>query len=205
MTLDSPALPRAENSERVVESEQNWKDAARASVATRRKQREGVHSKQNSQDAPRASAATRQKQREGRRFRTELEGRCTRQRCHAAKAARWTSIPDRIVRTLHVPALPHVQNSERVVASKQKSQDAACGFAGELENLRGAAARALRHAQSPQRVRRPRCKVQRRHSDSVSTRTIPAEGSPVSLKIRVAPQREWFDTHDPAERVRRPR
>ena len=60
----------------------------------------------------------------------------------------------------------------------------------------GATARALRHAQSPQRVRQAQDKFARRHSESASTRTISAEGSPSSRQIRTAPQRERFDTHD---------
>ena len=36
----------------------------------------------------------------------------------------------------------------------------------------------------------------RRHSESASTRTISAEGSPRLRRIRTAPQRERFDTHD---------
>ena len=68
------------------------------------------------------------------------------------------------------------------------------GFVGDVH---GAAARALRHARSPQRVRRPRRKFARRHSESAPTRTIPAEGSSASFDIRTAPQRERADTHDP--------
>ena len=36
-----------------------------------------------------------------------------------------------------------------------------------------------------------------RHSESASTRTISAEGSPRLRQIRTAPERERFDTHDP--------
>ena len=39
-------------------------------------------------------------------------------------------------------------------------------------------------------------KLARRHSESASTRTNSAEGSPRSRQIRTAPQREHFDTHD---------
>ena len=49
------------------------------------------------------------------------------------------------------------------------------------------------HAQSPQRVRRA---LARRHSESASTRTISAQGSPSSRQIRTAPQRDRFHTHD---------
>ena len=56
--------------------------------------------------------------------------------------------------------------------------------------------RAFRHARSPQRVRRAQDKLARLHSESASTRTISAEGSPSSRQTRTAPQRERFDTHD---------
>ena len=70
------------------------------------------------------------------------------------------------------------------------------GFIGLKTNSHGATARSLRHARSPQRVRRAQDKFARRHSESASTRTIPAEGSSGSRQIRTAPQRERFDTHD---------
>ena len=56
--------------------------------------------------------------------------------------------------------------------------------------------RALPHAQSPQRVHRAQDRFARDHSESSSTRTISAEGSPRSRQMRTAPQRERFDTHD---------
>ena len=70
------------------------------------------------------------------------------------------------------------------------------GFAADKTNSHGTTATALRHARSPQRVRRGQDKFARRHSDSASTRTISAEGSPWSRQIRTEPQRERFDTHD---------
>ena len=76
------------------------------------------------------------------------------------------------------------------------------GFAALKTNPHGATARALRHARSPQRVRRAQDKFARRHSESASTRTIPAEGSSGSRQIRTAPQRERFDTHDLRRGVR---
>ena len=69
------------------------------------------------------------------------------------------------------------------------------GFVALKTNSYGAA-RALRHARSPQRVHRAQDKFARRHSESASTRTISAEGSPRSKQIRTTPQRERFDTHD---------
>ena len=67
------------------------------------------------------------------------------------------------------------------------------GFAALKTNSHGATARALRHARSPQRVHRAQDKFARRHSESASTRTISADGSPRSRQIRTAPQRERFD------------
>ena len=63
-------------------------------------------------------------------------------------------------------------------------------------NSHGATARALRHARSPQRVRRAQATLARRHSESASTRTISAEGSPSSRQVRMAPQRERVGTHN---------
>ena len=54
----------------------------------------------------------------------------------------------------------------------------------------GATARALRHAESPQRVCQAQDKFARRHSKNASTRAISAEGSPRARRIRTAPQRE---------------
>ena len=66
-----------------------------------------------------------------------------------------------------------------------------------FQTSHGATTGAIRHARSPQRVRREFSNFARRHNGSDSTRTIPAEGSLFSLEIRTAPQRERFDTHDP--------
>ena len=71
------------------------------------------------------------------------------------------------------------------------------GFAVQFRNSHGATTGAIRHARSPQRVRIRVSKFARRHNGSDSTRTIPADGSNPSFKIRTAPQRERFDTHDP--------
>ena len=90
------------------------------------------------------------------------------------------------------------------------------GFAGELKDGHGTTARAIRHARSPQRVRRraqgwarhhsesdPTRPIPadrsfaRHHSESDPTRPIPAEGSSFSSQFRTAPQRERSDTPDP--------
>ena len=58
-------------------------------------------------------------------------------------------------------------------------------------------ARAIQHAQPPQRVHRRSRKFAQRHSESDSTRTISAEGSSASFDIRTAPHIEsQFDTHN---------
>ena len=68
-------------------------------------------------------------------------------------------------------------------------------FAEVNTNSHGATVRALRHARSPQRVRRDQDTFARRHSESASTRTISAESSPRPRQIHKPPQRERFDTH----------
>ena len=70
------------------------------------------------------------------------------------------------------------------------------GFIGLKTDSHGTTARAIRHARSPQRVHRAQDRFARDHSESASTRTISAEGSPRSRQMRTAPQRERFDTHD---------
>ena len=75
------------------------------------------------------------------------------------------------------------------------AQDLRRGFAESKTNSHGATARAFRRAGSTQRVHCEQDKFARRHSESASTRTISAEGSPSSRHIRTAPQRERFDTH----------
>ena len=66
-----------------------------------------------------------------------------------------------------------------------------------LKDGHGTTARAIRHARSPQKVRRRAQGFARHHSESDPTRPIPAEGSPASSRIRTAPQRERSDTPDP--------
>ena len=60
----------------------------------------------------------------------------------------------------------------------------------------GTTARAIRHAQSPQRVHRDQDRFARDHSESDPTRTISAEGAPRPRQIRTGPQRERSDTHN---------
>ena len=65
----------------------------------------------------------------------------------------------------------------------------------DTHNLRrGFVGEAIRHAQSPQRVRGRSCKFARHHCESAPTRTISAEGSRAKLQSRTAPRRGRFDT-----------
>ena len=130
-----------------------------------------------------------------------------------ARAPRHARSPQRVRRAQHKFARRHSQSASTRTISVEGSpssrqirtapqperfdtHDLRRGF-GELKtNSHGATARELRHARSPQRVRRAQDKFARRHSQSASTRTISAEGSPSSRQIRTAPQPERFDTHD---------
>ena len=123
-------------------------------------------------------------------------------------------------RTISAVGSPRVRQT-RTAPQRERfdTNDLRRGLAESKTNSHGATARALRRAQSPQRVRqaqgkfarrhsesasmaqspqrvcREQDKLARRHSESASTRTISAEGSPSSRQIRTAPQRERFDTH----------
>ena len=89
------------------------------------------------------------------------------------------------------------QDLRRGFAELETNSHRATARVAELKtHSHGATARALRHAQSPQRVRRAQDTFARRHSESASTRTVSAEGSPSSRQVRTAPQQERFDTHD---------
>ena len=65
-----------------------------------------------------------ERDREGRRFQTEFSGHSTHQCCHLPNTATGSSIPNRLLRTRHAPALPHTQSCERVVDDKQNSENA---------------------------------------------------------------------------------
>ena len=78
--LHAPASPCARNNEAVATYAQNFEDAPRASVTTRRKQREGRH------------------------LRPKFRGRSTLQRHDAPKTTRGSPLTRKISRTLHAPA-----------------------------------------------------------------------------------------------------
>ena len=80
---------------------------------------------------------------------------------------------------------------------RSDTPDPCRGFAGEVKDGHGTTARAIRHARSPQRVRRRAQGWARHHSESDPTRPMPAEGSPASSRMGTAPQRERSDTPDP--------
>ena len=162
--LHAPAAPPTQNNEKVVDSEENSKDAQNSETVVDSEKnskdlprdhtrKTAVDNEKNSQNAPCGSAATCEKQREGRRFQKNLQDAG-----HPPKTAR--------------------------------------GFAIRVKNSCGATTRASQHAPNPQKVRRRALECARHHSESDSTRTEPAEGSPATLKIRTAPQQERFDTHE---------
>ena len=115
------------------------------------------------------------------------EGTSHLARCHSESASTRTISAEGLPSSRHIRTAPQRERFD--------THDLRRGFA-ELKNSHGATVRALRHARSPQRVRRAQAKIARRHSENASTRTISAEGSPRSRQIRTAPQRERFDTHD---------
>ena len=93
---------------------------------------------------------------------------------------------------------PFCEQEIRTAPQRERfdTHDLRRGFAAVKTNSHRTTARAIRHARSPQRVRRGQDKFARRHGESASTRTISAEGSPRSRQMRTGPQRERFDTHD---------
>ena len=100
--------------------------------------------------------------------------RCSQDRCarrHSESASTRAISAEASPRTRQIRTAPQRERFDM--------HDLRRGFAVVKTNSHGATARALRHAQSPQRVRRGF-----------------AEGSPRSRQIRTAPQRERFDTHD---------
>ena len=80
-----------------------------------------------------------------------------------------------------------------------KSCDFQAGAAADQGGIEPATAGLRKQARKPrdnfQRSFREQ-EYARRHSESASTRTISAEGSPRLRQIRTAPQRERFDAHD---------
>ena len=99
-TLHAPASRRAENNERVATCAQNFEDAPRASVTTRRNQREGCH------------------------LCPEYRGHSTRQRSNAPKTTRRSPLTAKISRTLHALASRRAASSERVATCVQNFEDA---------------------------------------------------------------------------------
>ena len=141
-------------------------------------------------------------------------GLMTASRGTTARAIRHARSPQRVHRAQDRFARDHNESASTRTISAQGSprsrqirtapqrerfdtHDLRRGFAAVKTNSHGATARALRHARSPQRVRRRQDRFARDHSKSDPTRTIPAEGSSGSRQIRTGPQRERSDTHDP--------
>ena len=139
-------------------------------------------------------------------LKTDAHGATARAIRHARSPQRVHRAQDKFARRHSESASTRRFSAEGLPRSRQirtapqrerfDTHDLRRGFAKVKTNSHGATARALRHARSPQRVRQGQDKFARRHSESASTRTISAEGSPRSRQIRTAPQRERFDTHD---------
>ena len=141
---------------------------------------------------------------------TTSKGRFASKKAHgaAARALPHAQSPQRVHRaqdsgsdpTRTIPA-EGSSGSRQIRTGPQRERvdthDPRRGFIGLKTDSHRTTARALRHARSPQRVRRGQDKFARRHSESDPTRTIPAEGSSGSRQIRTGPQRERSDTHDP--------
>ena len=147
-----------------------------------------------------------------RRLKTNSHGATARAIRHARSPKRVRQGQDKFARrhsesasTRRISAEGSPRSRQIRTASQRErfdTHDLRRGFAATKTDSRGATARALRHARSPQRVHRAQDKFARRHSESASTRTISAEGSPRSRQSRTAPQRERFDTHDLRRGVR---
>ena len=139
-------------------------------------------------------------------LKTDAHGATARANRHARSPQRVHRAQDKLARRHSESASTRRISAEGSPRSRQirtapqrerfDTHDLRRGFIGLKTDAHGATARALRHARSPQRVHRAQDKFARRHSESASTRTISAEGSPRSRQIRTAPQRERFDTHD---------
>ena len=156
------------------------------------------------------SASTRTISAEGsprsRQIRTGLQ-RESRAIRHARSPQRVHRAQDRFARRHSESASTRTISAEGSPRSRQirtgpqrerfDTHDPRRGFIGLKTGSHGTTARAIRHARSPQRVHRAQDRFARRHSESASTRTISAEGSPRSRQIRTGPQRERSDTHDP--------
>ena len=182
--LHVPAPRGAKNHERVVDREQNSQDAPRASAGARQKQQEG------SQCTFKIRTAPQRKRFDAHETCRGFDGDASDSHGATTGAIRHARSPQRVRREFSKFARRHNgSDSTRTIPGR--------GFDASFQNSHGTTTGAIRHARSPQRVRREFSKFARRHNGSDSTRTIPAEGSTRVFKIRTAPQRERFDTHDP--------
>ena len=177
------------------------------SASTRRIPAEGSPSRQIRTSPQRERFDTHDLRRGCTKVKTDSHGATARALGHARSPQRARRDQDKFARrhsesasTRTIPAEGSSGSRQiRTVPQRERfdTHDLRRGFAALKTNSHGATARALGHARSPQRARRDQDKFARRHSESASTRTIPAEGLPRSRRIRTAPQRERFDTHDP--------
>ena len=100
------------------------------------------------------------------------EGASHLARRHSESASTRTISADGSPSSRHIRAAPQRERFDK--------HDLRRRFAEIKTHSHGATARALRHARSPQKVRRDQDTFARRHGKSASTRTISTEGSPSS-------------------------
>ena len=201
------ALRHARSPQRVPRAQDRCARRHSESDPTRTIPAEGSSGSRQIRTAPQRERFDTQDLRRGfAKVKTNSHGAAARALRHARSPQRVRRDQDRFARrhsesdpTRTIPA-EGSSGSRQIRTAPQRerfdTQDLRRGFAKVKTNSHGAAARALRHARSPQRVRRDQDRFARRHSKSDPTRTIPAEGSSGSRQIRTAPQRERFDTHD---------
>ena len=92
------------------------------------------------------------------------EGTSHLARCHSESASTRTISAEGSLSSRQIRTAPQRERFD--------THDLRRGFAELKTNSHGATARALRHARSPQRVRRAQDKFARRHSQSASTSTM---------------------------------
>ena len=101
------------------------------------------------------------------------------------RVAIFRSEPLHILRLLCFSQSCHGSGGNRTrdrATAKQTARQLAKAISRVKKKRHSATARALRHARSPHRVRRDKNQFARRHSESASTRTIPAEGTSAHRK-----------------------
>ena len=166
---------------------------AKAGAQTTRQVSKTIREQQKQETSHGATARALRRARSAQRVR---RGQDTFARCHSESVSTHTISAEGSPRSRQFKTHSHRRHIRTLPQRKLfDTHDLRRGFAEVKTHSPGAAARALRHTGFSQRVRRDQDMFARRHSKSVSTRTICAEGSPRPRHIRTAPQREHFDTH----------